>query len=78
MEFKAIASLAALLAVTIGIPIWMFLCLRSGFSAKQDSKSRTAIGNALQELDRLITRPSIEHKVEAEDQITVVDDERSD
>jgi hypothetical protein len=52
------------LVIFIGIPAWLIA------SPKQVPKNKftSSLGNAFSELDRLLTRPSIEYRVEAEDQ----------
>lgn len=64
-------SMAAL--VLIGVPIamvasaWQHLRAKQrGGASEQQSRSRVAVGNALQELDRLVARPAIEFTVDAE------------
>jgi hypothetical protein len=76
---------AAIVVVTvfIGLPIWICLSLRRmsfgemmyGPSGKR--KSTAAIGSALQELDRLVARPSIEYRIEAEDPDKLIEDEKA-
>ncbi len=71
------------LAVFVGLPIWMWLSLRRmsfgemmyGPSGKR--RSSAAIGSALQELDRLVARPSIEYRIEAEDPDKLIEDEKA-
>jgi len=67
------------LLVLVGLPVGIIFAITQGrLQSKHDSPARSAMGNALQELDRLIARPSVEHKVEAEEQIKAVDEEGSD
>ena len=69
---------------SIAISAGMLLAVVAGFARvlshahsmfhPKDSKTSAAIGNALQELDRLVARPSVEHKVEAEDHVQATDE----
>jgi hypothetical protein len=45
--------------------------------SRDRNKVTTAFGGALQELDRLIARPSIEYKIEAENKVKVRIDNNS-
>jgi hypothetical protein len=58
-------------------PVWMALSVWQHFRDRErNAKSGGgSLGNALQELDRLVTRPSVEHKIEAEHQIKAIDEE---
>ena len=77
-----IAITLIVLALFVGVPVWLFLSLRKmslgefmyGPSGKR--KSTGAMGNALQELNRLLTKPSIEYKVEAEFEDKLTEDEK--
>ena len=48
------------------LPIWAIVHFRLSGTGGRDSGTR-GIGSALFELDRLLSRPSIEHVVKAED-----------
>jgi hypothetical protein len=69
--------------VFVGVPIWFFLSLRRktfgelmyGPSGKR--KSTGAVGRALQGLNRLIAKPSIEYKIEAEYEDKLNEDEKA-
>ncbi|REK11386.1 MAG: hypothetical protein DWQ37_13960 [Planctomycetota bacterium] len=67
MPFKVILGYLVIAAILIGPLAWMVYFLRNPYRAMHTSKPTAAVGNALQELDR-ITRPSIQHAAEAEDE----------
>lgn len=67
------AAIAAL-----GLPIWMVICIRRLYGGRPRDKATVAVGNALQELDRLVARPSIVYKMEAESEVRPVDDDRGE
>ena len=74
-----ISALVYLLAAGLGCGLlgWMVACMRRPFETNPD-RSTAAMGGALQELDRLVARPSIEHKVELESQVNAVKDDQGD
>ena len=76
MNTEAVLALAVLLALA-ATPVWMALSLWQHFRDKDRNAKPGggSLGNALQELDRLVARPSLEHKIEAEHQIKAVDEE---
>jgi hypothetical protein len=59
--------IAVNLLIFVGLPLWFLLFPSQLYAWKHQSKVTSSIGNALQELDRLLTRPSIEYRIEAED-----------
>jgi hypothetical protein len=71
----------AVLLLFVGLPLWMVLSLRRKsmgeimFGGRGERTSRGGVGNALQELDRLLARPSMEYRVEAEDTERLTQDE---
>jgi len=74
MTFQAIFWTLVAAVMLIGVPvamIWpMIDHLRGKGSERRGSGSFTAgIGAAMQELDRLMARPSIEHRVETENRV---------
>ena len=74
----AVLSVSLLLLATVIVGFaWLMSNAYKLFRPK-DGKASAAIGNALQELDRLVARPSIEHKVEAEQHIEIRDEQGSD
>jgi hypothetical protein len=68
--FWTIIAVLALVVIPISM-IWSMIDhLRSRGSQRTGSGGISAgIGAALQELDRLMTRPSVEHKIETEHQV---------
>ena len=75
MNSEQVFWVAMALLTLVALPIWTLVGVRRHLrdmksgdgAAKQCSeRSRVAIGNALQELDRLVARPAIEFTVEAE------------
>ena len=70
---KLAIGLFVLVVVFIGVPIWMVTCLRELYGGKPRSPGMIAIGHALEELDRLVTRPSVVQKLDVE--AKVVDNE---
>ena len=64
---KIAILIAVNLLIFVGLPLWFLLFPSQLYAWKHQSKGGSGIGNALQELDRLLTRPSIEYRVEAED-----------
>jgi hypothetical protein len=60
----------ALIAFTVaGLPVWVVACMCKLYGSKSRGRGIVALGNALQELDRLVARPSIVHKVDLETQV---------
>ena len=76
MNTEAILAVLVVSALA-ATPVWMALSVWQHFRDRErNAKSGGgSFGNALQELDRLVTRPSVEHKIEAEHQIKAVDAE---
>jgi hypothetical protein len=68
--FQTIVAVIVVAAILIGVPavlIWSMVDhVKHGRGREQRSSGAAAVGNALQELDRLVARPSVEHVVEAE------------
>ena len=69
---KTIALLAALAFV-----VWIVAARRRMLRSPEyaDCGKGAAVGNALQELDRLVARPSIEYKIQAEHPVRQVQDD---
>jgi hypothetical protein len=83
MTFEQIFWVAMAVLVMIVLPIAMAVAvwqqLRAPKRGEAESKregSRVAVGNALQELDRLVARPAVEYTVEAERPILKREDEK--
>jgi hypothetical protein len=66
-----------LLAMIIAIPASIVLHVRQQRSATTKGKATAAVGNALQDLDRLMARPSIEYRIEAENYVQKADDDQA-
>jgi hypothetical protein len=82
MTLKQLALLALAAAILIGVPtflIWSMVAhFRTRASERPGSGSQTAgIGAAMQELDRLLARPSAEHIVEAQNPVLRREDDES-
>jgi hypothetical protein len=83
MTFEQLFWVTMAVLVVVVLPIAMAAAvwqhLRAPKRLETDSKrerSRVAIGNALQELDRLVARPAVEFTVEAERPILKREDEK--
>jgi hypothetical protein len=80
MTFTQILAILAAIALIIGVPVMLILSvvdhLRHRGSERTGSGSHTAgIGAAMQELDRLLARPSAEHIVDAENPVLKREDD---
>jgi hypothetical protein len=42
----------------------------------EKGRASAAVGNALQDLDRLVTRPSVEYRIEAENYVQKADNDQ--
>jgi cell division protein FtsX len=63
-----------LIIVTFGLLGW--LMIRSlKWARNRDGHGQVALGHALQELDRLVARPSIENRLNTEAEVKAVNDE---
>ena len=83
MTFQAIFWTFLAVAMLIVVPaamVWTLVDhLRGKGSDRQGSGSFTSgIAGAMQELDRLMTRPSIEHQVETENRVLKREDDAGD
>jgi hypothetical protein len=67
-------AIAGLLAVLFGIPLCMYALMR--LARQYKGRFRNAVGNALEDLDRNTTRPSVEHKIAHETSVVYEEDER--
>jgi hypothetical protein len=83
MTVEKIFWVAMALLVLVVLPISMIVsarrhlrAARKGMPDKQRERTGAAIGNALQELDRLVARPSVEFTVEAERPIVKREDDK--
>jgi hypothetical protein len=77
--FWSILAVATLLLLPIVLIRTMMNHLRGRGSQRRGTGGITAgIAGAMQELDRIMTRPSVEHKVEAERPILKREDDSGD
>lgn len=81
MTAKAIFWILMAILVVIVVPICMAISVRQHLREKKRGDGsghpgRVAVGNALQELDRLISRPSVEYTIEAETPLLKHEDDR--
>jgi hypothetical protein len=81
MTAKAIFWTVMAILVVIVVPICMAMSIRQHLREKKrgDGSHRpggVAVGNALQELDRLVSRPSVEYTIEAERALLKQEDDR--
>jgi hypothetical protein len=78
---EALAIVVGLL-ILLGVPALMILGavdhIRNSRKRERRGTGVAAIGNALQELDRLVARPSVEHTVEAETRVLRREDDDGD
>jgi len=72
-EFAALAGFV--FVVFIVIPFWLVSFIRRPYGSLSRGKATAAVGNALQDLDRLLARPSVEHKIELEQKVHKRDDD---
>ncbi|MCI0334705.1 MAG: hypothetical protein L0228_15925 [Planctomycetes bacterium] len=73
MTFTTIFWSILAFAVVVVVPIMLLWCMvdhlrGKGSERRGGSGISSGVGAAMQELDRLVARPSIEHQVEAEHQ----------
>ena len=68
---------AVLIFMLVAIPASMVSHLRRPRSQRNKHRAGSAVGNALQDLDKLVARPSIEYQIEAEHFVQRADDEKA-
>ena len=68
--------IAVNLFIFVGLPLWFLLFPSQLYAWKHQNKASSGVGNALQELDRLLTQPSIEYRIETEDPDKLSQDEQ--
>ncbi|HZZ29429.1 MAG TPA: hypothetical protein VFE46_15635 [Pirellulales bacterium] len=79
---QLIFSAAVVLLMFVGLPVWLLVSLRKRsmgeimFGDQNHRQARSGLSNALQELGRLVAKPSIEYRIEAEDPDKLVEDEK--
>ena len=66
---------AIVLAVSIFAGMGWLMVHSLKWARNRDGHTQIAMGHALQELDRLVARPSIENKINTETEVQSVDDE---
>jgi hypothetical protein len=81
MTAKAVFWSVLAILIVVVLPICMVISVRQHLREKYrgDGSGRPgglAVGNALQELDRLVARPSVEYTIEAEKSFHKRDDDR--
>jgi len=81
MEFKTFLLSIAAIAFLVGIPIvivWSVVDFVRGKGSERRGGGGSVsafVGAGLQEIDRLMARPSVEHQIEAENQIQKREDD---
>ena len=80
MDFRLVLLSIAAVAFLVGIPIVMIWSAVDYFRGKGRRRSggggvSSFVGAGLQEIDRLLARPSVEHQIEAENQIQKREDD---
>jgi hypothetical protein len=73
MNLQMILAAIVVLAILLMPAAWIVSFIRKPYRALHVDKPTASLGNALQELDR-ITRPSVEHVAEIEEQVRKRDD----
>lgn len=81
MTFQALFWSIAAVAVLIILPIAMIWGMidhfrKSGSERVGSGGISAGIGAAMQELDRLMTRPSVEHQIESEQHVSKREDDK--
>ncbi len=72
---QPILALVILVVMTVVVAVWLVAFVRNPYAAMRSNKPTGAMGGALQEIDRLLAQPSIEHTIETEQQIRRRDDD---
>ena len=72
MEF--FLAVVIFLVLLFSTPYALYLSLR--WSRRSKGPVKDSLGHAFQELDRLVVRPSAEHKVSHENAVVRIEDER--
>jgi hypothetical protein len=81
IELKTILLSIAAVIFLIGFPvvmIWSFVDFfrRKGSERRGGGGVSSFVGAGLEEIDRLLARPSVEHKIEAENQVQKREDDK--
>jgi hypothetical protein len=75
MGLKEVVAAAILGFLAVAVAGWLVSFLRNPYRSLGRGKATGAAGGVLQELDRLLARPSVEHKIEVEQKIQKRDDD---
>ena len=83
MQLQTIFWIAAAIIALVVVPIVMIASMVSHFRTRGSERKgsggiSSGIGAALQELDRLMSRPSVEHQLDAQDQAAKQDEAGTD
>ncbi len=82
MATPIVISAVVMLLLFVGIPLGLAFSFRHRslgefmYGRREARKSMSPIGGALQDLDRLLARPSIEYRVKMDDQVQRAEDEK--
>jgi hypothetical protein len=70
-----IVAAIVLVVMVAGLGYWLVTFVRDPYATLgRRGKASSAAGSVLQDLDRLLARPSVEHKIEVENRIQDRDD----
>ncbi len=83
MALQAIFWTVMAVAMLVGVPIMLIWTMVDHFRGRGSERRGSGgisagIGAAMQELDRIMTRPSVEHQIEAEQPILKREDDSGD
>jgi hypothetical protein len=83
MQLQTLFWIAAAIIALVVVPIVMIASMVSHFRTRGSERKgsggiSSGIGAALQELDRLMSRPSVEHQLDAQDQTAKQDEAGTD
>jgi hypothetical protein len=83
MQLQTLFWIAAAIVALVVVPIVMIASAVAHFRVRASERKgsggiSSGIGAALQELDRLISRPSVEYQLEAQDQAAKQDEAGTD
>jgi hypothetical protein len=68
---------AVLVCIIVAIPASMVFHFRRPRSERNEQSGGSTLGNALQDLDKLVARPSIQYQIEAENFVQRADDDKA-
>ena len=72
---NVVVAAIVMLVMFVAVVYWLVSFLRHPYGSMHRGKGTGAAGGVFQELDRLLARPSVEHKIEAEQKIQKRDDD---